>query len=214
MGHLPPTYLVTPRRTIISRKEPRGLVPRRDPDCYDRVSERACIGAWNASGMISIIQMNVRIELGDHKHYPAHSCRFTGGSQRAPKLYQRYIARAIFSLSLSLSLPPPFFSLSLFRSNSEPFSDEHGNESFRPARREFNFAGESLLDGNDGQSAIEIEGRALFLPQKGMSSLGPRRSLIPARMSDKKKRQVETSRSTVIEKPIEKFSEVYYEPMQ
>lgn len=41
--------------------------------------------------------------------------------------------------------------------------------------------------------------RVPFLPRKGMSSLGARKSLILARLSDKKKRQDETSTSTVIE---------------
>lgn len=70
----------------------------------------------------------------------------------------------------------------------------------------------SLLDGNDGKSAMDRRERVLFLPRKGMSSLGGRKSLILARMSDKKKRQDETSRSTVIETDW-KFWKAYYEPM-
>lgn len=57
----------------------------------------------------------------------------------------------------------------------------------------------SLLDGNDGESTMDRRQRVLFLPRKGMSSLGARKSLILGRLSDKKKRQDETSRSVVIE---------------
>lgn len=57
----------------------------------------------------------------------------------------------------------------------------------------------SLLDGNDRESAMDRRERALFLPRKGMSFLGARKSLILIRLSDKKKRRGGTSRSAVIE---------------
>lgn len=59
------------------------------------ILERACIGAWNASGMISIIQMNVHIELDDHKHHPPLLRRLTGGGAISSKLHQRHILRDI-----------------------------------------------------------------------------------------------------------------------
>lgn len=57
----------------------------------------------------------------------------------------------------------------------------------------------SLLDGNDGENAMDRRKRILFLSRKSMSSLGARKSLILARLSDKKKCQDETSRFAVNE---------------
>lgn len=117
--------------------------------------ERTFIGAWNTSGMIiSIIQMNVRIELGDHKQHPAVAS--SRGGPWASKFYQRYIY-------CTRRLSP----------DSEPFSDEHGDESFRSTCREFNFAGESPWR--------KWQGRARWREGKGFYSYRERACLPSAR---------------------------------
>lgn len=136
------------------------------------ILERACIGAWNASGMISIIQMNVHIELDDHKHHPPAVAPSRGGWCDIP--------------ARSPSETPSKTHITRHFSNSEPFFDEHGDENFRPTYREFNFVGESPWRLNDRESMME--GNILFLLREGMSSA--RRSLILPWMNDKKKCQI------------------------
>ena len=88
--------------------------------------------------IISIIQMNVRIELGDHKRDPAVALSH-GGPQTCAEILSKIISKYIYIYIYILRAPER----RRLSPVSEPFSDEHGNESFRPTCRDFNFAAES-----------------------------------------------------------------------
>lgn len=126
-----------------------SLVPQRNSDCYDPIADlkRTCIDAWNTSGMIiSIIQMNVRIELDDHKRHPR--CRVVSrgiSSSHRNSIKDIYCARPSDAFFRFLSCSPMNTAMRVFA---------------RLAGSLISRA--SLLDGNDGKSAMDIEGRGFY----------------------------------------------------
>ena len=107
---------------------------------------QSCSATWFRllwSGHGTCVHRRVKHERNDYFNYPnerprayrvrrpfqlSHRHHLAGDLKRAPKFYPRYVLRS------------PERRLSQV---SEPFPDEHDDESFRPTCREFNFAGES-----------------------------------------------------------------------
>jgi len=129
--------------------------------------ERACIGAWNTSGMIiSIIQMNVRNRV--RRSQTLSRCRIVSretSSGYRNSIKDIYCARSSDAFLRFLSRFPMNTAMRVFA---------------RLAGSLISRA--SLLDGNDRESAMNRRKRVLFLPRKGMSSFGARKSLILARL--------------------------------
>jgi len=134
--------------------------------------------------IISIIQMNVRahIELGGHSN-----CRIAIISRGISSGHRNSI-QDMYCVRLSDAFLR-FLSRFSMNMTMRVFAQLAGSLISRA----------SLLDGNDGENEMDRRERVLFLPRKSMSFLGARKSLIQARLSDKKKRQDETSRIAVNE---------------